>query len=160
MKRWILVLAVVLLTLILAAFIAASEFNLSALPEPGRAETYLATKTKRFLIDRASRAGIPREPLATQASVNEGDTLYGVDCSTCHGMSGRTSTETGRWMYPRAADLGSRTVQHYSNRELFWIIKNGIRLSGMPAFGKVETDDHIWDIVQYVRTLKNAKKTG
>lgn len=40
-----------------------------------------------------------------------------------------------------------------SDRELFWIIKNGIRLSGMPAFGKVETDTHIWNLVDYLRTI-------
>jgi mono/diheme cytochrome c family protein len=56
-------------------------------------------------------------------------------------------------MYPRAADLTSRDSQFYSDRELFWIVKNGIRLSGMPAFGKVESDGHIWDLVLYVRSL-------
>jgi hypothetical protein len=44
-------------------------------------------------------------------------------------------------MYPRAADLTSRDVQAYSDQEVFWIIKNGIRLSGMPAFGRVESEE-------------------
>ncbi|MBV9874129.1 MAG: cytochrome c, partial [Verrucomicrobia bacterium] len=39
-------------------------------------------------------------------------------------------------------------------RELFWIVKNGIRFSGMPAFGKVESDEHIWNLVNYLRTLR------
>jgi mono/diheme cytochrome c family protein len=56
-------------------------------------------------------------------------------------------------MYPRASDLTSFAVQRYSDRELFWIVKNGIRLSGMFAFGKVESDEHIWNLVHYVRTL-------
>lgn len=56
-------------------------------------------------------------------------------------------------MYPRAADLTAVNAQSYSDRELFWIIKNGIRLSGMPAFGKVESDEHIWDLVFFVRAL-------
>jgi mono/diheme cytochrome c family protein len=59
-------------------------------------------------------------------------------------------------MYPRVADLTSRYTQSYSDQELFWIIKNGIRLSGMPAFGKVESDEHIWDLVLYVRMLPRA----
>jgi hypothetical protein len=42
-------------------------------------------------------------------------------------------------MYPRAADLLSKGVQNYSDQELFWIINNGIRFTGMPGFGKVET---------------------
>ena len=59
-------------------------------------------------------------------------------------------------MYPRAADLQSPKVQSYSDSELFWIVKNGIKLSGMPGFGKVEPDDHVWDLVLYVRTLPKS----
>jgi hypothetical protein len=62
-------------------------------------------------------------------------------------------------MYPRAADLTSKQVQSYSDRELFWIFENGIRFTGMPAFGKVESSDHIWDIVDYVRTLPEKQKS-
>jgi len=46
-------------------------------------------------------------------------------------------------MYPRASDLTSKQVQSYSDQELFWIIQNGIRFTGMPAFGDVETADHV-----------------
>jgi mono/diheme cytochrome c family protein len=122
-------------------------------------ETYLATKAKHYLVQKGSRESIPALPADIQASVKEGDDLFGTECAACHGMSGRTPTDAGRWMYPRAADLTSREVQSYSDRELFWIIRNGIRLSGMPAFGTVETDEHIWDLVRYVRTLPASAKS-
>ena len=64
----------------------------------------------------------------------------------------------GRWMYPRAADLTSEQVQSFSDQELFWIIQNGIRFTGMPAFGKVESGDHIWNLVDYVRTLPGESR--
>jgi hypothetical protein len=48
------------------------------------------------------------------------------------------SLDSGRWMYPRASDLTSPLVQRYSDRELFWIVKNGIRLSGMNERGSSE----------------------
>ena len=57
---------------------------------------------------------------------------------------------------PRAANLISNGVQQYSDRELFWIAKNGIRLSGMPAFAKVETDEHIWSLIEYLRALPRS----
>jgi len=60
-------------------------------------------------------------------------------------------------MYPRATDLTSKEVQSYSDQELFWIINNGIRFTGMPGFGKLEMPDHIWDLVNYVRTLPSTK---
>ena len=77
-----------------------------------------------------------------------------------HGSDGHTLTDNGRWMYPRASELTSPEVQKYSDREPFWIIKNGIRLSGMPAFGKVESDENIWDLVNYVKTLRAKAETG
>ena len=73
---------------------------------------------------------------------------------------GHTPTDTGRWMYPRAANLTSSEVQQYTGRELFWIIKNGIRLTGMPAFGKVESDEQIWNLTNYVKTLRNNAQPG
>src|SRR5882762_4961555 len=69
-------------------------------------------------------------------------------------------TAPGRWMYPRATDLTSKEVQSYSDQELFWIIKNGIRFTGMPAFGKLETPDHIWGLIKYVRTLPSASRAS
>ena len=143
----ILVLGVVLI------LIALMRFNLSALPEPGRLETRFSDLAKRFFIQRARRHGVPPRPLDTKASVAAGLTDYGLDCSMCHDNDGQAQNPPGRWMYPRAADLTSNRVQSYSDEELFWIIQNGIRLTGMPAFGRAESADHIWDLVNYVRTL-------
>ena len=146
----VLVLGVVLIV------IGLMHFSLTALPEPGPVETRMANQAKQFVIRRASRQGIPPRPVDTNASVQTGGTHYGLDCSVCHGVDGRAQTPSGRWMYPRATDLTSEQVQSYSDQELFWIIKNGIRFTGMPAFGKIETPDHIWDLVNYVRTLPNT----
>jgi mono/diheme cytochrome c family protein len=160
--RVIIVLAIIVAGAV-AAVVGFNRIKLDALHEPGTAETFLATNIKKILIARSSRQGIPPAPTDLKASIKEGETVYGTDCSMCHGMDGRTPTDTGRWMYPRASDLTSPTVQQYSDRELFWIIKNGIRLTGMPAFGKVEPDEHIWNLVTYVRTLPGntaAKKEG
>ena len=133
--------------------ISLTRFNLTALPEPGHVETRAANLAKRVLIYRASRQPIPPRPLDIKASVDNGSTHYGLECSICHGTDGHTQAPLGRWMYPRPADLSGSQVQTYSDQELFWIIQNGIRFTGMPAFGKVESPDHIWDLVNYVRTL-------
>jgi len=143
----------VLILILVAIVYAAALFSLSAVNDPGRVETYLAAKARHFLVRRSSNEGISPEPASTPASIKEGDTLYGTECAACHGMDGRKLTDAGRWMYPRAADLTAPDVQQYSDAELFWIVKNGIRFSGMPAFAKVESDEHIWDLVHYLRTL-------
>jgi len=144
--------AIVILAVVLIV-VAAMSFNLSALPQPGRFETWAADLSKGLLIDRASRDGIPPRPTNIEASIAAGGEHYGLDCSVCHSDDGHGQTPAGEWMYPRASDLTSKRVRSYSDQELFWIIRNGIRFTGMPAFGEVETPDHIWDLVNYVRTL-------
>jgi mono/diheme cytochrome c family protein len=137
--------------------IGVRHFSLTALPEPGPLETRITNLAKRLAIRRASRSGIPPRPIDTKASVETGGTHYGLDCGICHGADGSAQMPAGRWMYPRATDLTSKQVQSYSDEELFWIIENGIRFTGMPAFGKIETPDHIWGLVNYVRTLPDTK---
>lgn len=153
MKRLFLITVCILVLIVLVGGVMVAQFNLSALPEPGQRETFLATKAKHFLVRRASGSGIAQVPTDIPASIKEGDKLFGTECSECHGFTGRKPTDAGRWMYPRAADLGSAEVHRYSDRELFWIIKHGIRLSGMPAFGNVESEEHIWNLVHFVKTL-------
>src|ERR1700732_3897925 len=153
MRLRVLIFLIVLAAGAALVIVGFAQIKLDALHEPGHLETFLATKIKRILVARSSRHNIPPAPTDLQASIKEGDTVYGTDCAACHGLGGQIPTDTGRWMYPRASVLTSPEVQQYSDRELFWIVKNGIRLSGMPAFGKVESDEHIWNLAHYVRTL-------
>jgi mono/diheme cytochrome c family protein len=156
MKRWILVVLIALALAAVVVIVGFTQIKLDALQEPGHLETVFSTQAKHLLVRWNSRDGIAPAPADLQASVDEGDKLYGIECAMCHGPDGHTPTDSGRWMYPRASDLTSPAVQQYSDRELFWIVKNGIRLSGMPAFGRVESDEHIWNLVHYVRTLRRS----
>jgi mono/diheme cytochrome c family protein len=150
----ILVLVVVLIV------ISLMRFNLTALQQPGPTETRLANLSTRYLIYRASRHGIPPRPHDTKASIERGGSHYGLDCGVCHADDGRAQRSPGQWMYPRASDLTSKQVQSYSDQELFWMIQNGIRFTGMPAFGNVESPDHVWDLVNYMRTLPGDSQKG
>ena len=146
----------VVLLLVLAAAgltLAIDQFNLSALGEPGPLETYLATRAKRWIVGRSARGPLRPAPLNDTASVAIGGMQFRGECAACHGIDGRTPTDIGRWMYPRTLTLSSPEVQQWSDAELFWIIKNGIRLSGMPGFGKIHSDEQIWHLVHYVRSL-------
>lgn len=156
MKRIMMIVGFLAVIVLLAGWIGISSFNLAAIPEPGGKETVLATRAKHFLVARASRQGTPPRPRDRAASAAQGDKLYAISCSLCHGEDGHSSP-MGRWMYPRAADLTSPATQSYSDEQLFWVIKNGIRLSGMPGFGKLETDEHIWNVVDHLRTIRAAK---
>jgi mono/diheme cytochrome c family protein len=142
---------------VLATLVVLSRVEISAMPDPGRTEAFLAAKVKRLLIRRSSRGIKPPIAANRQLSAVEAKQLFGVDCAVCHGEQGTTPTDFGRSMYPRAPSLSAPEVQQYSDAELFWIVKNGIHLSGMPAFGKVERDADIWDVVHYVRSLSSTR---
>jgi mono/diheme cytochrome c family protein len=152
MRRIIFALLVLVLLIGGGVILLASELNLSSLPEPGRTETYLATKAKVWLVRRSARS-VPKVPASSPSGIAVGGMTFRGECANCHGIDGRTPTEVGRWMYPRTLDLSSPEVQRWSDAELFWIIKNGIRLSGMPGFGKTKSDEAIWYLVHYVRSL-------
>ncbi len=154
--RFIVVIIVVLI-IIVAAY-RVMHLTISALPEPGQFETSIATKAKDWYISREVRRSVPPAPENSASSVAEGETLFGMGCATCHGQDGRKPTPIGQSMYPRVLDLGSPEVQGMSDRELFWVIKNGIRLSGMPGFAKIESDEQIWELTYYVRSLGKQPK--
>jgi mono/diheme cytochrome c family protein len=132
--------------------------NVSALPEPGPLETWMAMKVKGWYISRAAGGSLPKAPTNDASSVSTGETLFSMGCTSCHGKDGRSPTNIGKSMYPRVLDLGAPEVQGMNDRELFWIIKNGIRLSGMPGFAKILSDEQIWQTTYYVRSLGKLPK--
>jgi mono/diheme cytochrome c family protein len=82
--------------LVIVFFVAASQIDLSALPEPGARESSLAASAKRWLIGRAARGSVSAAPGADASSADNGSMLYGMDCDDCHGKDGRHPTENGR----------------------------------------------------------------
>ena len=157
-KNGLMVAIVIVLIIIAAGAYAVMHVNISTLPEPGPFETAIATKAKDWYISRAARGSLPPAPTNDASSVSAGETLFGMGCATCHGQDGHKPTPIGKAMYPRVPDLGSPEVQEMSDRELFWVIRNGIRLSGMPGFAKVESDEQIWTLAYYVRSLGKQPK--
>jgi mono/diheme cytochrome c family protein len=134
-----------------------SRVDLSAIQQPGRTGEYLRTKLTRAVIRRrAARENIPPGPAdrETSMSLAAGKSIYDADCANCHGPAGHTPTSAGRGMLPRTVALDSDGVQSYSDRELFSIIREGIRFTGMPGFAGAETNDQIWYVVDYVRSLR------
>src|SRR5437870_9165224 len=100
LRRGLLLLFLALLLLAAGATVALYHFSLSALNEPGRVETYLATKAKFWIISRSARGPLPQAPPHDASSVAIGQMAYGGECANCHGVDGRTPTDIGRWMYP------------------------------------------------------------
>jgi mono/diheme cytochrome c family protein len=76
-------------------------------------------------------------------------------CAVCHANNGSGDTEMGKHMYPPAPDMRQAETQNLTDGELFYIIQNGIRLSGMPSWGsgKSRDEEDSWKLVRLIRHL-------
>ncbi len=120
--------------------------------KPSTVETALANVAKDIVIP--IEAEDLKNPLPmTEQGARQGQELFLQSCALCHGTDGHGETTLGRAMYPPAMDLTSPHVQHWKDGELYWIIQNGVRLTGMPAWnGSISTED-IWKLVIFIRDL-------
>ncbi len=156
LQRILSIIFLVIVAILIGAYFGFTHFDISALSQPGRVETYLATQAKHRLVARAAQQPIPAETPDTKENQADGHVLYGSVCASCHGYDGRTVTPLGNSFNPPTPSLASSDVQQYKNAELFVVIHGGIRLSGMPAFGNAHSSDEIWSLVHYVRSLSSA----
>jgi mono/diheme cytochrome c family protein len=94
---------------------------------------------------------VPPTDLGAPARLSAGAGLYAEMCSSCHLGPGVERSELSQGLYPQAPELAKG--QDVSAAEQFWIIKHGVKLSAMPAWGKSHPDPLIWDMVAFVRRL-------
>src|SRR3546814_6534124 len=88
----------------------------------------------------------------TDGQIRRGFEHFRKTCVACHGAPGVERTEMGKGLRPQPPPLAN-VVEEWSTEELFWIVKHGIRMTGMPAWGPTHEDDELWDIVAFVQTL-------
>ena len=82
---------------------------------------------------------------------------YADHCASCHGNDGSGNTEMGRNLYPKAPDMRLPRTQNLSDGELFYIIENGVMLTGMPGWstGTPEGERSSWQLVHFIRRLSS-----
>jgi len=159
MKRTQLKYAGVLLAVIFAASVALGWMVLSrgfsARLEPNATEAYVARHVRRLAIPRSARDA--KNPVESSSEVLSGAMEHFADhCASCHGNDGQGRTLIGRGLYPKPPDMARPDTQELSDGELYYIIENGVRFTGMPAFGEEignEKDEESWALVHFIRHL-------
>jgi mono/diheme cytochrome c family protein len=154
MKKIILtVVAVILIEIIVVIIGAYSGIpDVSATnPEGGIVDWFLFTTSDHSISSRAKSIAVPS--LNDSSLVATGFEHYNEMCVTCHGAPGKELDEFAQGLNPSAPDLKISTTD-LSPAELFVIVKNGIKMTGMPAFKPTHSDSEIWAIVAFVQRLQ------
>lgn len=149
------------LTVVAAALVAGGtglvltlRHGFSARDNSTKAEAVIARRLRRLALPAGARRLVNPIPDTPQV-LSDGLAHFADHCASCHGNDGRGVTEIGQNLYPKAPDMTRQETQTLSDGELFFIIKNGVRLTGMPAWGKdtPEDDRESWKLVRFIRHL-------
>src|SRR5258707_8212559 len=157
MKRRTLVIIIVVALLGLSVAVAASFLHdgLSSRATPGKLETMAARNVRRFAMPANAR--LAQNPVLASAEELRDARLHFADhCAICHANDGSGKSVIGNGLYPKPPDLRLAETQNLTDGELFWIIENGVRFTGMPAFSN--NGEHggtldSWRLVHFIRHL-------
>jgi mono/diheme cytochrome c family protein len=161
MKRTLVTLVIVVSVMGIGGFaflkIAAGGF--SAREEPTAIEKFAARAARRLAVPSSVKSR--QNPAPDTADVLSDARAHWADhCATCHDNNGSGDTEMGRNMYPRAPDMRKAETQNLTDGELFFVIENGIRLTGMPAWGTgtAKSEAQSWKLARFIRHLPQVSE--
>ena len=152
-RSWFLATASALLAVIAAGSLAiyAGVYNVAAdIPHTGPVYWLLETARERSIAVRAADVVVP-DDLGDPKRIAAGAGQYAEMCAGCHLAPGMKRTEISRGLYPRAPELRRRS--HSTPAEDFWVVKHGVKMTGMPAWGVTHGDEILWDVVAFLRKL-------
>ncbi len=143
------------------AIVAAAGFVWSGIYNIGADDTHtkpvyalLQTLRERSIDTRAHKLQLPAN-LNDPARIRQGAGNYNAMCTGCHLTPGAGETELSKGLYPAPPNLTKETVDAH---EAFWVIKHGIKASGMPAWGKSMDDEYIWNMAAFLQELPKLDK--
>ena len=131
------------------------QTGLSTRKSPGPLESFASKQIRAWLVPATARN--TTNPLPANAEIlKQGMNHWADHCATCHANNGSGDTEMGRKFYPPAPDMRSAETQSLSDGELYYVIRNGVPLTGMPAWGDASlgnSDSQTWALVSFIRHL-------
>jgi mono/diheme cytochrome c family protein len=150
--------ALVIIVLVVVAATAGGLYLLvqqgfSARAQPSAVEAPIANTLRGWAVPARYRH-MANPVTCSEETVAVGGAHWADHCATCHANNGSGDTMLGRGMYPKPPDMRQPGTQRQSDGELYYTIKNGVRLTGMPAFGEPgDQDTDSWKLVCFVRRL-------
>lgn len=143
--------AAVVVTAFAAVLIYTGVYNIGADAPHTRVVYNLLDSIRDRSIAVHARGIKPPADLGSPQRILAGAGLYSGMCTACHLAPGMAKTELSQGLYPQAPELFK--ASEHSPAQKFWIIKHGVKLTAMPAWGRTHSDDLIWDMVSFVDKL-------
>lgn len=158
MKTFLAVLGIIVVFVIGAAvFVWSGAYNIAA-TDPHWSVTFEIIEKMRdrsiVVHSRSIIAPSVNDPKPAQ----DGAEHYHHACRLCHGAPGYSRSGFAKGLYPFPPQLTSDEAREWKNEELFWIIKNGLKMTGMPSFGVTHRDEELWETVAFLRRLPKMKE--
>src|SRR5271163_1728700 len=153
-RKGVLLLGTALLVVLLLYGVRLVSHGFSTADQPSYLERVAARAARNFAIPRQAR--LEANPWkGTPEVLQEAREHFVARCAVCHGLDGSGQTEVGRNLYPKVPDLRLPLTQNLTDGELRYIIRNGVRLTGMPGWGRPhdEQSDDSWKLVVFIRNL-------
>lgn len=138
--------------------VAKLRAGFSARDEPWRIEAFFARHVRLLAIPTSARE--LRNPVPSSIpGLAQGLAHFADHCAICHANDGSGDTTIGRNTYPKSPDMRDRNTQSLTDGELYYIIRNGIRFTAMPAWGEGEdeNDEETWNLVHFIRHLPTLR---
>jgi mono/diheme cytochrome c family protein len=147
-------LSLIVLCILVGGALLMGAHGFSAREQPSAIEAWVARRARAIALPPGARERT--NPSADSPEVLQQARAHWADhCATCHANNGSGDTEMGKHLYPPAPDMRQADTQDLSDGELFYIIQNGIRLTGMPAWGggSHHDEEDSWKLVRFIRHL-------
>ena len=128
-------------------------FDVSAIPDPGKMEHQMANMSLDAAVDKRAPQGPNPVPLNDDVLIDAAKE-YEEHCAMCHGSQNPNAMDFGDKLSPRAPNL-LRRGDRDPDGNIYWIIENGIRMTGMPAWKDHMKPEEMWGIVHLLKNVKN-----
>jgi mono/diheme cytochrome c family protein len=148
-----LVVLIVVLAISAVAFIYSGIYDMAAGSEDNPIVAWALHQTFEHSVARRSKDIQVPSNLETADAVQSGARFYSQNCVICHGAPGQDFTAIAQGLNPEPPDILDAKRRN-DPAEVFWIVKNGVKMSGMPSFGKTQPDPQIWAIAAFLHSSR------
>lgn len=162
MKVWKTVLITIVIGLLLvggaaAGMVYSGAYNVAANARHWPITHWVLKQTVHHSVEQRA-AGIEAPDLGGEQQLLAGAANFDAMCSGCHAPPGAKSSVAAQGMYPQPPDLAHAGKEMAAN-EIYWVVKNGIKASGMPAWGASHGDDEMWAMTAFIQQLPDMSKS-